>query len=195
MLLSRSINNTVAPSTPTYTTIDDIEKYFRDLLSTDITVTPESAEKLGAVAAARRIFTNSIAGMPFMIRQKVGESRTEPDHKISRVLKVRASEFMSPFVCMKTIASRAFWHGTGYAYIERDKSGQISEIIPIPVIPKISVNPKDSVRWYKFDVPADNPQSKIISRSFTDSQLLIYRFESYDGRSGRGILDLAKGNN
>lgn len=192
MLLSRSINNTVAPSTPTYTTIDDIEKYFRDLLSTDITVTPESAEKLGAVAAAHRIFTNSIAGMPFMIRQKVGESRTEPDHKISRVLKVRANEFMSPFVCMKTIASRAFWHGTGYAYIERDKSGQISEIIPIPVIPKISVNPKDSVRWYKFDVPADNPQSKIISRSFTDSQLLIYRFESYDGRSGRGILDLAK---
>lgn len=191
MLLSRSINNTAVPSSPTYTAID-IENYFKDLLSTDITNTPEKAEKLGAVAGAHRIFTNSIAGMPFMIRQKVGEDRTEPEHNISRVLKVRANEYLSPFMCMKTIASCAFWHGTGYAYIERDKNGQISEIIPIPIQPKISVNPKDGVRWYKFEVPADNPQSKIISRSFTDSQLLIYRFESYDGSSGRGMLDLAK---
>lgn len=192
MLLSNSIRNTATPTSPTYTKIADIEKYFKDLLNTDTTISPEKAEKLGAVAGSHRIFTNSIAGMPFMIRQKVGETRLEPDHKLSRILKVRANEYMSPFICMKVIASRAFWHGTGYAYIERDKLGEITEIIPIPVIPKISVNPKDGVRWYKFDVLTENPQSKIVSRSFTDSQLLIYRFESYDGHSGRGLLDIAK---
>ncbi len=192
MLLSNSIRNTATPSSPTYTAVTDIEKCFRDLLSEDCTVTPEKAEKLGAVAGAHRIFTNSIAGMPFMIRQKVGESRLEPDHKLSRVLKVRANEYMSPFMCMKSIASRAFWYGTGYAYIERDKFGEISEIIPIPIIPKISVNAEDGTRYYEFTVPTSHPQSKIISREFTDSQLLIYRFESYNGHSGRGLLDIAK---
>lgn len=192
MLLSNAIYNTATPASPTYTTIDDIEKYFKDLLGATDNTTPEGAEKLGAVAGAHRIFTNSIAGMPFMIRQKIGEERKEQNHIISRVLKIRANEYMSPFICMKVIASQAFWYGVGYAYIERDRFGRISEIIPIPVQPKVSVNPDDGTRWYKFEVEANNPQKKIISRSFTDSQLLIYRFESYDGSAGRGILNLAK---
>jgi HK97 family phage portal protein len=191
MLLSNAIYNNAEPSTPTYTAIDDIEKYFRDLLSASDNTTPEGAEKLGAVAGAHRIFTNSIAGMPWLIRQKIGEERKEQNHAISRILKVRANEYMSPFMCMKVIVSQAFWHGVGYAYIERDKSGKIIGIIPIPVQPKILINPDDGTRWYTFEVK-DNPQQKIISKKFTDSQLLIYRFESYDGSSGRGILDLAK---
>lgn len=190
MLLSRSVRNVV--ETPAYTTVADIEKYFNDLLSSDPVRTPEQAEKLGAVAGAHRIFTNSIAGMPFMIRQKIGETRTEPQHRISRVLKVRANDYMSPFMCMKAIASRAFWYGTSYAYIERGKNGEVTGIVPIPVDPKISVNPADGTRWYSFEVPVENPQFKAISKRFTDSQLLIYRFESYDGHNGRGVLTLAK---
>lgn len=182
-----------ASSGITYNGGKTIDQIFGDILKVGSTaIVPENVEKLGAVAAAHRIFTNSIAAMPWMIRKKVGEERLEAVHSVGTYLKERANLYMSAFTAEKVILSRAFFYGSGYAHIERDENGIITGILPIPIEPEILVNKKDGVRWYKFTVPETNIFSRELTKSFSESELLIYRFESYDGSSGRGILDLAK---
>ncbi len=170
-----------------------IEQIFHDLLVSGVSeMVPENVEKLGAVAAAHRIFTNSLAAMPWIIGRKEGKERTEASHPVSAVLKDRANEYMTPFMAEKIVYSRAFWYGVGYAYIERGSKGEAVSLIPIPVEPEISLNEKDGTRWYTFTLPSDNPFGKEMSKSFMESQLFIFRFESYDGFTGRGFLDLAR---
>ena len=188
MILSRVFNSSAS----------SWQRIFTDLGVGGAASSPESAEKLGAVAAAHRIFTNSLAALPWQIRRKVGEDRTEAEHDISGILKYRANEYMTPYICEKTIYSYAFWHGTGYAYIDRRTSelssedGRISGLIPLPIEPEIYVDPVRGVKWYRFTLPEDNVFSRKISRSFEESQLFIYRFETYDGSLGRGILDIGR---
>lgn len=188
MILSRVFNSSAS----------SWQRIFTDLGVGGAASSPESAEKLGAVAAAHRIFTNSLAALPWQIRRKVGEDRTEAEHDISQILKYRANEYMTPYICEKTIYSYAFWHGTGYAYIDRRTSelssedGRISGLIPLPIEPEIYVDPVRGVKWYRFTLPEDNVFSRKISRSFEESQLFIYRFETYDGSLGRGILDIGR---
>lgn len=188
MILSRVFNSSAS----------SWQRIFTDLGVGGAASSPESAEKLGAVAAAHRIFTNSLAALPWQIRRKVGEDRTEAEHDISGILKYRANEYMTPYICEKTIYSYAFWHGTGYAYIDRGTSelssedGRISGLIPLPIEPEIYVDPVRGVKWYRFTLPEDNVFSRKISRSFEESQLFIYRFETYDGSLGRGILDIGR---
>lgn len=170
-----------------------LEAVFHDLLTVNTGgIVPESVERLGAVAAAHRIFTNGLAALPWLIRQKDGENRKEAEHSISEVLKVRANPYMTPFMAEKILYSRAFWHGVGYAYIERDRLGNVVGLIPIPVEPEITLNPQDGTRWYKFTLPSDNVFGKKLTRSFQESQLFKYIWESYDGMCGRGILNLAR---
>lgn len=192
MIFSGSMKNSTEENAHGYSN-KTIEQIFRDILTVGSdSMVPENAEKLGAVAAAHRIYTNSIAAMPWQIRRKDGEFRYEAEHDLSYVLKTRANEYMSIYTAEKMLLSWAFWHGVGYAYIERDQNGKITEIIPIPANPEIRVNKRDNVRWYKFTVPDTITYGNVLSREFTDSQLLIHRFESYDGTSGRGVLQLAR---
>lgn len=175
-----------------YTT-KTIEQIFRDFLTVGgVGTSPENAEKLGAVAAAHRILTNSLAAMPWQIRRKDGERRFEAEHALEFPLKTRANQYMSPYMAEKVIFSRAFWHGAGYAYIERDERGQVSEIIPIPAEPDISVNPADNMRWYSFTVPDTMVYGRTLTRKFAESQILRFLFETYDGVGGRGMLKIGR---
>ena len=61
MILSKVIND----ASVTYNE-KSVEDVFRDILNVNgSAITPENVEKLGAVAAAHRIITNSLAAMPW----------------------------------------------------------------------------------------------------------------------------------
>lgn len=153
----------------------------------------DAAEKLSPVAAGHRILTNSIASMPWMIRQKTGDMRSEPDHYLSYTLKIRGNEYMSPYTVKKIILSQAYWYGAGYAWIYRDGKGRVKEIIPLPSAGHTRyVDESTGMVWHSFSVGSDNPNQPKLTRKFSESELLIYYFESYDGMRGRGILDIAK---
>ena len=190
MIFSNALRNAAeSPETGT----NNFEKIFRDLLTvSSVGNSPENAEKLGAVAAAHRILTNSLAAMPWQIRRKDGEQRLEVDHALAYPLKTRANAYMSPYMAEKVILSRAFWYGAGYAYIERDERGSVSEIIPIPAEPEISVNARDNMRWYKFTVPDTQVYGRTLTKSFAESQILRFLFETYDGVGGRGMIHIGK---
>lgn len=182
-----------AASSVTYNGGKIIDQIFGDILRCGgDAIVPENVEKLGAAAAAHRIFTNSIAAMPWMVRKKDGENRLEAEHPAGEFLKSRANEYMTAYLAEKAVLSRAFWYGVGYAHIERGERGEVTGILPIPLDPEIKVNPKDGRRWYSFTVPENNIFAKELTKTFAESELLIFRFESYDGSSGRGLLELAK---
>ena len=192
MIFSNAIRNEASGGGSGYSE-RTIEQIFRDLLTVgSVGSSPENAEKLGAVAAAHRILTNSIAAMPWQIRRKEGENRYEEEHALSFPLKTRANAYMSPYMAEKVMLSRAFWHGTGYAYIEHGERGEVTEIIPIPAEPVITVNPRDNMRWYKFTVPDTVNYGRTLTRSFAESQILRFVFETYDGVGGRGMLNIGR---
>ena len=192
MIFSNAIRNEAVGGGSGYSE-RTLEQIFHDLLTVgSVGSSPENAEKLGAVAAAHRILTNSIAAMPWQIRRKEGENRYEEEHALSFPLKTRANRYMSPYMAEKVMLSRAFWHGTGYAYIDRGERGEVTEIIPIPAEPEVLVNPHDNMRWYKFTVPDTVNYGRMLTRSFAESQILRFVFETYDGVGGRGMLNIGR---
>jgi len=88
--------------------------------------------------------------------------------------------------------SQAFWYGTGYVYIKRGKDGRVTELIPLPSRgAQRFFDERTGTMWYSFVAETDLPEKKRLERKFSESELLIFRFESYDGYTGRGLLDLA----
>lgn len=190
MFLRRGIRNNKDPSTMYEVT--DVETFFRRWGERVNAHSVETAEKLSPVAAAHRIYTDTIASMPFIIRQKRGEERIEVDHYLSMLLKLRANDYMTAFMVKKIQLSQAFWYGTGYIYIKRGRDGRVTELIPLPSRgAQRYFDEKTGMMWYSFTADADMPERKRLERKFAESELLIFRFESYDGYNGRGLLDLA----
>lgn len=190
MLLRKGIMNNKDPST-IYSPVD-IEKFFQGC-----EIKPgegqAAAQKISPIAAAHRIFTNSISIMPWMIRQRIKDERKEIDHNLSYVLKVRANEYMTPYIADKIMLSNAFWHGVGFAYPRRDNNGNVIEIIPLPSRGLRRYFDRDSgVAWYSFSVETDDPYNRTLTRKFEETELLVHFFETYDGRTGKGLLDIAR---
>lgn len=156
------------------------------------TSTVEGAEKLSAVAAAHRILTNSIASLPFMVRQKKGEIRTEPDHEIEYILKSRPNKRMTPYMLKKVMVSQAFWHGTSFCYVGYDGAGKVSELVPLPSAGYSMFKDADTdTIWYSFTSNPNDPADLSSRRKFSEDELIIHHFESHDGYVGRGFLQLA----
>ena len=154
--------------------------------TSEIAVT--NAERLSPVAAAHRILTNAMSVMPVALRRKVGGERQELTTRrdLDYVLHSRMNDAMSPAMGKKIMMSQAFWHGIGAAYIERDHLGRVKELIPLQTAGYQYMKDKQTGQsWYAFTVDD-------MVRKFQPGELLLCFFETYDGKHGRGILDIAK---
>lgn len=147
-----------------------------------------NAERLAPVAAAHRILTNAMSVMPVALRRKVGGERQELTTRrdLDYVLHSRMNDAMSPAMGKKIMMSQAFWHGIGAAYIERDHLGRVKELIPLQTAGYQYMKDRETGQsWYAFTVDD-------MVRKFQPGDLLLCFFETYDGKHGRGILDIAK---
>lgn len=182
-----------AASTVTYTELDydaflqRIARIFA--LDSD---TPEiavaNAEQLSPVAAAHRILTDSMSVLPIALRRKAGGERQELDTRpdLDYVLHCRMNDAMSPAMGKKILMSQAFWHGLGAAYIERDALGRVTGLYPLQTAGYQYMRDWDTGQsWYAFTVDD-------MTRKFQPGDLLLCFFETYDGKHGRGMLDLAR---
>lgn len=183
----------VAASSITYTELDydaflqRIARIFA--LDSD---TPEiavaNAEQLSPVAAAHRILTDSMSVLPIALRRKAGGERQELDTRpdLDYVLHCRMNDAMSPAMGKKILMSQAFWHGLGAAYIERDALGRVTGLYPLQTAGYQYMRDRDTGQsWYAFTVDD-------MTRKFQPGDLLLCFFETYDGKHGRGMLDLAR---
>lgn len=146
-----------------------------------------NAEHLSPVAAAHRILTNSFGMIPFGLYRKDGDARVAvEDPDLNRVLKVRANDYMSPFMLRKITMSNAFWWGFGAVWNRKDGAGRVIARIPLPTdCCTIRRDANTGTYWYDY-----SPEG--LHKSFTNSELSFLYFETYDGIRGRGLLDLAR---
>jgi len=144
-----------------------------------------TAMRVAPVAAAHRILTNSIGNLPIHVFQKRGGIGEPASHTLDAVLGMRSNERMSPFIVKKLLASSAFWHGDGFALIERDRAGRVFAITPLPCDKATPYIDEKTGLWYGFSVDGQ-------LRKFHNSQLIHVFFETFDGITGRGMLDIAR---
>ena len=196
-MLVKGIRNT-AESSVHYSAVADIEKFFRSIAEGG-DVGTDKAEKISAVAAAHRIYTNSMAVMPWMIRRRDGSNRLEaPEHYLNGILKRQMNERQTPYTVKKILHSQAFWYGVGFCYVARNSRGEVKGIYPLPSDGYTRyVDETTGQTWYLFSINTDYPNAKTLQRprytnKFLESELLAHYFETYDGYTGRGVLALAR---
>ena len=147
---------------------------------------PSAALSSSPVAAAHRILTNSIGAMPIALFQKQGARRVPvSNHRALYPLTVRANTHMSPMVFKKVMASRCFWYGEAFAY--PDMSVYPMQLLPLPPKPIMYEDDKTGERWYAFQ-----PAPGIAPRKFNERELIHLYFETGDGRTGVGMLQIAR---
>ena len=146
-----------------------------------------TAEQESPIAAAHRILTNAMSIMPMTIYRRTEQGRYPVAlPELDYLLKVRPNARMGPALCRKVLMSQAFWHGEGYLGIFRDRSGGITDLIPLPTEGRTIRKDQDTGQlWYDFTVDG-------LTRTFAPSELVTVFFDTYDGLYGKGILALAR---
>ncbi len=146
-----------------------------------------NAEHLSPVAAAHRILTNSFGLIPFGAYRKDGDARVPyDDERLRTMLKVRPNDCMSPFMLRKVLMSNAFWHGFGAVWNRRDSSGRVVQRLPLPTeCCSILKDREGGQYWYQYNVDG-------MVKKFSNYELSLLFFETYDGIHGRGFLHLAR---
>ena len=168
---------------------EEIHRWFRETFfdGEELEATQTTAQRLSPVAAAHRILSNSFGLIPFGLYRKDGEARVAVDDPyLAQVLKVRANEYMSPFMLRKIVMSNAFWHGFGAVWNRTDGAGHVIARIPLPTeCCTIRKDVEGGVYWYDYSVDG-------LRKSFSNYELSFLYFETYDGIRGRGLLELAR---
>lgn len=153
----------------------------------DLPTGQQTAEQESPIAAAHRILTNAISIMPMTVYRRTDKGRYPVALPVlDYLLKVRPNARMGPALCRKVLMSQAFWHGEGYLGIFRDRTGRITDLIPLPTEGRTIRKDQDTGQlWYDFTVDG-------LTRTFAPSELVTVFFDTYDGLYGKGVLALAK---
>ena len=188
MILARSMTRPRAMEERTLSW-DEVQSWVRQVFFSgeELESSQVNAERLSPVAAAHRILTNSFGLIPFGLYRTDGEERVPvEDTAMNRVLKVRANDYMSPFMMRKLTMSNAFWHGFGAVWNRKGPDGRVVQRLPLPSdCCSIRKDLETGQYWYDYNVDG-------IQRTFTNYELSFLYFETYDGIRGRGLLDLAR---
>lgn len=188
MILARSM---ARPSAVEERTIswDEVQSWVRQVFFSGeaLESSQVNAERLSPVAAAHRILTNSFGLIPFGLYRKDGEERVPvEDTALNRVLKVRANDYMSPFMMRKLTMSNAFWHGFGAVWNRKGPDGRVVQRLSLPSdCCSIRKDLETGQYWYDYNVDG-------VQKTFSNYELSFLYFETYDGIRGRGLLDLAR---
>ncbi len=168
---------------------NQVQNWFQQIFfaGEDLPTGQRTAEQESPIAAAHRILTNAMSVMPMAVYQRREDGRYPVSlPELDFLLKVRPNDRMGPALCRKVLMSQAFWHGEGYLGIFRDRTGRITDLIPLPTEGRaIRRDPDSGQLWYDFTVDG-------LTKTFAPSELVIVFFDTYDGLYGKGLLALAK---
>jgi len=117
--------------------ISSLEELRRLLLdgyeSTGVSVTDQSAMRVGAVYRSAQIITGAIARMPVVVRERVGPSEfaPRPDHAIAELLNRRPNQFQKAYAARRLICNHLLFRGNSYWRIAWGVRGQPTALIPL----------------------------------------------------------------
>ena len=177
----RSVENANIPLTSNKL----IEIFGGESTESGISVTESNAMTLSSVYCAVRVITESIATLPLQIFQKTDSGRIQlTDHPLYYKLHDQPNNFQTAFTFRETVATRQCLGGNGYAYISRDKLGNVIELIPFGLDTEITP---------KYDSKRSTIYYIINGKDIIEQVNMLHMPAlSMDGIEGKSPVSLAK---
>ena len=149
---------------------------------TGIAITEDSAMRLSAVFGAVRVISETIASLPWMVKQDFeGNTRNAAAHPINQLIH-SPNGIMTDFNFRETCQAHLCLHGNAFIAIKRNEAGQPVSLIPVhPDRVKVKVY-KDE-KFYTID---DGKET------FDDTEMIHIVGLSFDGIVGKSVIEAAR---
>lgn len=160
--------------------------------SSTISITEDTAMKIGALNQGINIIADTIASMPiYLYKEENGFQQYVPNDPRSKALSGMANEVLTSFNLKRNLIKDLILYGNAYAKIVREKEGKVSLIY----LPNSIVTPKKDNTGYFFqvqshstDVMGEQVPAEIVDYG---DMLVFIRNAQYNSITGTGILDYA----
>lgn len=153
-----------------------------------VSVSLETALKVTTVFAVCRVISEGIAGMPWKLQRRFDNGGREfaTDMPLFQILYRRPNDWQTSFEFREMLMFHALLTGNGYAYINRDGAGRVTELLPI--VPN-RVKPhqdKDTIVTYKVR------DSHGVLQTIPRKDMFHLRGPAWDGLHGIDAVALAR---
>lgn len=122
-----------------------------------ITITPATALALTAVQRANSLLAESIAQLPCVVYQKVGDGRRiASEHPANRVISVKPNGWMTPFQVTEYKQHSMGLRGNSYSLMDFGADGALASQYPLhPDRVQVMVSPVDRMPYYNVLLAPD----------------------------------------
>lgn len=152
------------------------------------TVDPVAAETLATAFAAIQGISSAISSLPaYVYRSTDGGREEDPGHSVSRLIRDGFTPHMSWSDGIEFLISQCLTRGNGLCEIERDSSGRVTGLIPIPYN-QVAISLLPSGRLAYDVTHYSDFGSSGRTKRLLDEEVLHIKDRSDDGYVGRSRL-------
>ena len=149
---------------------------------TGIAITEDSAMRLSAVFGAVRVISETIASLPWMVKQDFeGNTRNAAAHPINQLIN-SPNGIMTDFNFRETCQAHLCLHGNAFIAIKRNEAGQPIKLIPVHP-DRVQVKVYKDEKFYTID---DGKET------FDDTEMIHILGLSFDGIVGKSVIEAAR---
>jgi len=149
---------------------------------TGIAITEDSAMRLSAVFGAVRVISETIASLPWMVKQDIeGSTRNASSHPINQLIH-SPNGMMTDFNFRESCQAHLCLHGNAYIAIKRNEAGQPVSLIPVHP-DRVKVRVYKDEKFYTID---DGKET------FDDTEMIHIVGLSFDGIVGKSVIEAAR---
>ena len=149
---------------------------------TGIAITEDSAMRLSAVFGAVRVISETIASLPWEVKQDVGDNtRNASAHPINKLIH-HPNGMMTDFNFREVCQAHLCLHGNAFIAIRRNEAGQPVKLIPVHP-DRVEVKVYKDEKFYTID------QGK---ETFDDTEMIHILGLSFDGIIGKSVIESAR---
>lgn len=172
-----------SPNTPSTSLANPASWMFDGSASkTGIAVTEDSAMRLSAVFGAVRVISETIASLPWEVKQDVaGATRTATAHPINKLIHA-PNTMMTDFNFREVCQAHLCLHGNAFIAIKRNEAGMPIRLIPVHP-ERVEVKVYQEEKFYYID------QGK---ETFDDTEMIHIVGLSFDGIVGKSVIEAAR---
>ena len=178
-ILSAFRNNPNRPSTNLSNPAEWL--FSENTSSTGIAVNEESAMQLSAVFAAVRVISETMASLPWGVKQTTDGIIVDADaHPVNQLIHA-PNQLMTDFTFRETCQAHLCLHGNAFIAIKRDAAGNPIRLIPIQPH-RVAVKIYEDQKFYQIDD----------KETFDDSEMIHLVGLGFDGIKGKSVLEAAR---
>lgn len=172
-----------SPNTPSTSLANPASWMFDGSASkTGIAITEDNAMRLSAVFGAVRVISETIASLPWDVKQDVDNTtRNASAHPINKLIHA-PNAMMTDFNFREVCQAHLCLHGNAFIAIRRNEAGQPVKLIPVHP-DRVAVKVYKDEKFYTID------QGK---ETFDDTEMIHILGLSFDGIVGKSVIEAAR---